>query len=682
MASCITSMWKGSVCPQVQLTVTQQSSTDTTVTLAWTLQYVTHGYTANTNGEGRSYSVVIDGSTVSSGTTNINGKSSYTIASGTKTVSKSTSSRSVSFSLSFYFDLTWSGVYGGTKKASGSISIGAKTSYAIKYNANGGSGAPSSQTKWHGTALTLSSTKPTRTGYAFQGWATSASGSVAYAAGASYTANAAVTLYAVWKANTYTVKYDANGGTGAPSSQTKTYGVSLTLSSTKPTRTNYAFKGWGTTASATTVSYAAGASYTANAAITLYAIWELSHTKPKLSKVTASRCDSSGNVSDDGTYALIKFSWSTSVAVSSIVIDWVDVSGETSGSATVEASGTSGTVSQIVGDGSFDAETSYSFTVTVTDSGGSADQSKTMSGTEFHVDFGEYAVAVGKPAEALLGSDGNPQKTLDVKWRSRFRDCVNIGDKAWYHDGKQGIFLSWEGFIHLQRTSAQGYHPYLGFYIDDATEADGIIRLNSSTKVMEFVGAESYKFWHDVELVGNLDFSTNEESIYGVDPNGLRKNVFQAQNFNGNTLVGYGNYSNASGATNIYGYDVNFGISNIASPTVYHPYRRRGDVLNVTIRTAGFVTNGGTEVYFWVPMTVPIVGAPTVTVASNFGFCLRQGNKYTHGSSSSANVMPDSYTASIAMFHGVQIKAVFSDTTNVTNNDAIGVYWSGTITFS
>lgn len=148
--------------------------------------------------------------------------------------------------------------------------------YTVAYNANGGSGAPSSQTKTYGTTLTLSSTKPTRTGYTFKGWATSSgSTTIAYSPGGSYTANAAITLYAVWSVNTYTVTYNANGGSGAPSSQTKTYGVTLTLSSTKPTRTGYTFKGWGTSSSTTTVSYAAGGSYTSNASITLYAIWSI-----------------------------------------------------------------------------------------------------------------------------------------------------------------------------------------------------------------------------------------------------------------------------------------------------------------------------------------------------------------------------------------------------------------------
>ena len=171
---------------------------------------------------------------------------------------------------------------GGTMTVSTSYTIPALTKYTVSYNANGGSGAPSAQTKYYGKSLTLSSTKPTRTGYIFKGWATSSGGSMKYASGASYTSNASITLYAVWQANTYTVKYNANGGTGAPSSQTKTHGVTLTLSSTKPTRasvvddgvtTSYTFKGWSTSSTATTASYAAGAKYTANASVTLYAVW-------------------------------------------------------------------------------------------------------------------------------------------------------------------------------------------------------------------------------------------------------------------------------------------------------------------------------------------------------------------------------------------------------------------------
>ena len=147
-------------------------------------------------------------------------------------------------------------------------------SYTVSYDANGGTGAPVAQTKTHDVALTLSTTTPTRAGYTFLGWATNATATIAqYQPGGSYTANADVTLYAVWAKN-YTVSYNANGGTGAPGSQTKVSGQTLTLSTTRPTRPCHVFVGWATSASATTAQYQPGGSFTTNANTTLYAVWE------------------------------------------------------------------------------------------------------------------------------------------------------------------------------------------------------------------------------------------------------------------------------------------------------------------------------------------------------------------------------------------------------------------------
>jgi uncharacterized repeat protein (TIGR02543 family) len=192
---------------------------------------------------------------------------------------------------------------GGTMYASTTFTIPKLPSYSVTYNANGGTGAPGSQTKWYGTALKLSTTKPTRTGYSFLGWATSSSATSAngsYDPGDNYTSNANLTLYAVWKANTYIIKFNANGGTGAPANQTKTYGKTLTLSSTKPTRTNYTFLGWSTSATATSATYSAGGSYTANSGATLYAVWKLAYKNPTISNLVVSRHNYN---SDAGSYA-------------------------------------------------------------------------------------------------------------------------------------------------------------------------------------------------------------------------------------------------------------------------------------------------------------------------------------------------------------------------------------------
>ena len=149
------------------------------------------------------------------------------------------------------------------------------TTYTVSYNANGGSGAPSSQTKIKDTTLTLSTQKPTRDGYTFLGWATSSSAiSAQYQPGGSYTSNASVTLYAVWRAQTYTISYDANGGSGAPAAQTKAFGYALALSTQVPTRSGYAFLGWATSSSATSAQYQPGDIYSTNANLKLYAVWK------------------------------------------------------------------------------------------------------------------------------------------------------------------------------------------------------------------------------------------------------------------------------------------------------------------------------------------------------------------------------------------------------------------------
>ena len=314
-------------------------------------------------------------------------------------------------------------VKSATKTITLSVDVPAWTSYTIKYDANGGSGAPGNQTKWKNQSLTLSSTKPTRAGHSFLGWSTSSTATNAtYAAGANYTANAGATLYAVWKADTYQVTFNANGGTGAPAAQTKTYGKTLTLSSTKPTRTNYNFKGWGTSASSTTATYAAGGSYTANAAATLYAVWELAYSKPRITNFTAVRCDYQGNIVDDGTYLSIRFDWACDRPVKSIIVNIYDAAGnpvpdqygDTEGFNFTPEYGdvTSGTESLYVYDlenigfgpndpGPCDTDKTYTVRVTVTDEIDSYNKSVTVNGLIFPIDFlaGGKGVAFGKPAE-------------------------------------------------------------------------------------------------------------------------------------------------------------------------------------------------------------------------------------------------------------------------------------------
>ena len=128
-------------------------------------------------------------------------------------------------------------------------------------NANGGSGSGTRTLSWNCPGAFSSRTIECRMNYQIQ---KSGGTSRCYV----YPATGSL------GARTYSIQFNANGGSNAPSTQTKTYGTDLTLSSVIPTRTNYIFIGWNTAANGTGTSYAPGATYSANAAVTLYAQWE------------------------------------------------------------------------------------------------------------------------------------------------------------------------------------------------------------------------------------------------------------------------------------------------------------------------------------------------------------------------------------------------------------------------
>lgn len=133
-----------------------------------------------------------------------------------------------------------------------------------------------SQTKTENVSLTLRAASYTRDGYTQKGWSTSAAGtSKSYNLQATYTANAAITLYPYWEKKTYTVTYNKGSfGTGTNTTATKTYGTTLTLSNAIFSRTGYIQTGWSTDIDGSTLDYVTSGSYTTNAAITLYPYWE------------------------------------------------------------------------------------------------------------------------------------------------------------------------------------------------------------------------------------------------------------------------------------------------------------------------------------------------------------------------------------------------------------------------
>lgn len=247
---------------KITLTYSTESNGDTSAKIKITMKYYGNGISFNN--EPCTGTITFNGTTKSFTHTFTTSTSAQTMGSAEFTVTKTHSSQTLQASGRFN-----TGVSIGTLTDTCNVSISAKTHYTIKYSANGGSGAPSSQTKWHGESLKLSTTKPTREGYSFKNW--KGSNGDTYTSGATTNYNGNLTLTAQWTAQTYTISYNANGGTGAPSSQTKVHDESLKLSTTKPTRTGYSFKNWK---GSNNDYYASGATTNYNGNLTLTAQWE------------------------------------------------------------------------------------------------------------------------------------------------------------------------------------------------------------------------------------------------------------------------------------------------------------------------------------------------------------------------------------------------------------------------
>ena len=150
--------------------------------------------------------------------------------------------------------------------------------FTVIYNINGGTSGSIANGSFNlGTPLTLPT--PTRTNFTFAGWYdTTTAGSLIGVAGASYSPSANITIYARWTGITYTITYYSNGATSGtvPASGSFTAGGSATTiasNSGSLERTGYTFSNWDTTTVGTGTTYVAGASYSSNANINLYAKW-------------------------------------------------------------------------------------------------------------------------------------------------------------------------------------------------------------------------------------------------------------------------------------------------------------------------------------------------------------------------------------------------------------------------
>lgn len=170
--------------------------------------------------------------------------------------------------------------------------VWAANNYTIAFDANGGSDAPADIQAQYDKTVYIPRSTPSRYGYNFLGWARSKTATRAeYSAGASVSrltasSGGVVTLYAVWEADRFLLKYNSNvpgSSVAVPSSIWLSYTGSYNISSSRPSRTGYYFLGWSFTASGS-IAYDPGdktnvqdlyeRSERSAGTVTLYARWE------------------------------------------------------------------------------------------------------------------------------------------------------------------------------------------------------------------------------------------------------------------------------------------------------------------------------------------------------------------------------------------------------------------------
>ena len=116
--------------------------------------------------------------------------------------------------------------------------------------------------------------EPTREGYMFCGWSTSATGDVKYRTNDPITLDGNLTLYAVWDDNPYIITLNSNydGGVFKSILVPRNHPNYTLTSRDEPTRTEYTFIGWSQSPTGV-VDYRTGNKVTINGNLTFYAVW-------------------------------------------------------------------------------------------------------------------------------------------------------------------------------------------------------------------------------------------------------------------------------------------------------------------------------------------------------------------------------------------------------------------------
>ncbi|MDD6763782.1 MAG: InlB B-repeat-containing protein [Clostridiales bacterium] len=297
-------------------------------------------------------------------------------------------------------------------KSSEGYKIGWINNYTVKFDANGGSGGPSSITKVEGETKQLPTTIPTKKGYTFKGWNLEKDGSSSsYKAGGNIGKNSSVTLYAQWEATKYSIDYTYNGGFANNPNPTSYYITTSNFTLNNPSKTGYTFTGWtgsngSTPSKSVTISKGStgNKTYTANYTINSYNV----NTNVLINDSTY---NGTGSVTGGG-----KYNYNSNVSLKAIpdtechFVEWSD--GNTSNPRTINVKGNCNYTAKF-------KKNQYTITVKANDS-----SMGTTTGTGTY-DYGSkvtIAADEGALYEFVNWDDG----TL-----GRFRDITVTGNKTY-----------------------------------------------------------------------------------------------------------------------------------------------------------------------------------------------------------------------------------------------------------
>lgn len=297
---------------------------------------------------------------------------------------------------------------------------------------------------------------------------------------------------------------------------TTSYGSAIASYSTTANGSTYtassfttgALKSSGTMTVNAEVTDNRGRSDTASSSISV-----LDYKSPTVSSIKVKRCDSDGTENSQGEYAHVTFNGSVTSLNSKNTATYVLKYKKTS-----ESSYTSVTLSDYansysVSNGTYifaaDSGSSYNITVQITDNFETSSTNTTVSTAATIMNWlaSGLGMAIGKVAEIA--------NAFEVAWASRFRENVCVGEKDGYLDGKPGVYVCKEGYLHIQRDTYDGaYYPYIGFLIDsESTRMNALIRYYSPNDTLQFLNASQYQFDNNV-IINNIKFTGNYKVLW------------------------------------------------------------------------------------------------------------------------------------------------------------------------